>query len=109
SLNTLKIAGAFAFTQATSSTLTVNGIIKTGANVTLGASAVSGATISNNNAELVVNTPGASDALTLTSQITGTGGLTKTGLGTLTLGNTTATGQFTGATTINQGTLAFAA
>ena len=58
-------------------------------------------TVTVNNAEFDV---AAGDTNTITGQITGSGGVTKTGLGTLVLGGTT-TNDFTGASAVNAGTL----
>ena len=67
--------------------------------------ATNGATLAGtttvNNAEFDV---AAGDTNTITGQITGTGGVTKTGLGTLVLGGST-TNDFTGASAVNAGTL----
>lgn len=61
-----------------------------------------GATVSNNNQELIVRTDTAADTLRIDLPITGTGQLTKSGLGQLTL---TAANTYTGNTLINNGTL----
>jgi autotransporter-associated beta strand protein len=99
---TLKIGGAFGITQNAGSTITVNGILKTGANAT-----ISGGNIRPGpNAELIVRADVIADALTINSPIlaNGTNAFTKTGAGSLTLG-TAAINTHTGGTFINQGTL----
>jgi autotransporter-associated beta strand protein len=101
---TLKISGAYDFTQAASSTLTVNGLLKTGGN----AAVISGATLqASADAELVIRTAASTDSLTINSVIAanGTNTLTKSGPGTLTLGGLNT---YTGGTVVSGGTLSVA-
>ena len=101
---TLKIAGANAFTLAATQTVTVDSILKTGANASLsgglGIQASPGR-------DLVIRTPvSLSDALTINTPILANGGnaLAKAGLGSLALG-TLAVNTYTGGTFLNEGTL----
>ncbi|MCF7786516.1 MAG: autotransporter-associated beta strand repeat-containing protein [Prosthecobacter sp.] len=107
SLLTLNLAGSgVGWTQNASQTLTLSagGLIKSGGG-TVGT--ISGGTgITTGGAvELVIRTDTASDLLTISTAIlnTSTGGLTKSGLGTLTLSGTA--NAYAGATTIDGGML----
>ncbi|MEI6626292.1 MAG: autotransporter-associated beta strand repeat-containing protein, partial [Thermoleophilia bacterium] len=108
-INTLKISSASAldFTLAASQTLTLNsgGIIRTGGSTTT-LSGGAGLSIASN-AEYVINTALAGDALTISNPIlaNGTNVLTKAGLGTLTLAGANA---FTGNIFVNGGVLSIA-
>jgi autotransporter-associated beta strand protein len=102
SLLSLHLAGGGVDYTMDSGTLTVSAILKTGGGA---ASTISGGasltTLSN--AEPVIRTDTASDSLTISTAITGTsGGLTKTGKGTLTL---TGSNGYTGVTRVLDGTL----
>ena len=83
-----------------SGTLTTPGILKTGG----GASIVSGGAVTGGvDMELVARTDTADDELTISSQVTGTGALTKSGAGTLKLTNTGS--NYSGDTFVNGGIL----
>ncbi len=100
---TLKIDGAHAFTLAGGQTLTVNGILKTGATATIsGGSGIQAAS----GQDLVVRTDISTDALSINTPIlaNGTNAFVKTGAGDLTLGSL-AVNTYTGGTFINQGKL----
>jgi autotransporter-associated beta strand protein len=101
SFTTLKIAGAFGITLASSQSLTVGGILKTGATATISGGNGIQASL---NSEMIVRSDVAADALTIGTPIlaNGTSSLTKTGAGTLTL---TSVNTYTGATTVVAGTL----
>lgn len=104
SANTLRINGATAIDIAqtgTTLTLASGGILRSGG----GTTTISGGTVSvGNNKELVIRTDVAADTVTVNSAISanGTNALTKTGLGTLTLGGANT---HTGMTSLNHGTL----
>jgi autotransporter-associated beta strand protein len=102
-LLSLNLAGSGVGYTMSSGSLSVPGILKSGGGaqgVISGGSSVTTA----GNAELVIRTDTASDLLAINTAISGTsGGLTKTGAGTLTLG---ATNTYTGTTTVLAGTLA---
>jgi len=94
--------GGVDFAQAASTTLTVPGIIKSGGatvSTISGGTAVTGGT----GVELVVRTDTASDLLTLSTPVAGTGPLTKAGAGTLTL---SGVNTYSGNTFVNGGMLA---
>jgi fibronectin-binding autotransporter adhesin len=101
---TLNISGDNDFTLAGGQTVTVNGILKSGN--TAGGATISGGTAiqAANNAELVIRTDGASDVLSISTNIqaNGTNALTKSGAGTLTL---SVSNSYTGGTYITAGTL----
>jgi MYXO-CTERM domain-containing protein len=104
---TLNISGASSLTQTSGTTLTVNGILKSGNS----SATISGGTIKpGSNQELVIRTDQASDSLTISSAIvknvtsSNTNSLTKSGAGTLTL-TATASDSFTGNTYIDGGVL----
>ena len=112
-INTLKLSNNSNLTLASSAKLTVNGILQSG-NVPGGAiiGGGSGAGVqAASNAELVIRTDGANDALTINAPIlknvtgSNTNALTKTGAGTLTLGGANT---YTGVTSVDAGTLTFA-
>ena len=102
-LLSLNLAGGGVNYTMSSGSLTVPTILKGGGG---SASTISGGTsvTTAGNAELVVRADTTSDLLTISSAVTGfSGGLTKSGAGTLTL---SGTNTYTGTTTINAGTLA---
>jgi autotransporter-associated beta strand protein len=102
-LRSLQLAGSGVNFTIDSGSLTVPGILKTGGG---SLSTISGGTslTTASNAELVVRTDTSSDLLTISTAVTGfSGGLTKTGAGTLTLSGSNG---YTGSTRINAGTLA---
>jgi autotransporter-associated beta strand protein len=99
----LKLDGGGVDYTMNSGSLTVPAILKTGGGAV---STISGGTslTTASNAELVIRTDSSSDLLTISSAVTGfSGGLTKTGAGTLTLSGGNG---YTGATRINAGILA---
>ena len=102
-LLSLNLAGSGVGYTMSSGSLSVPGILKSGGGaqgIISGGTSVTTAS----NAELVIRTDTASDLLAINTAISGTsGGLTKTGAGTLTLG---ATNTYTGTTTVLAGTLA---
>lgn len=104
SFRTLKINGANNLTIAEGNTVSVNGLLKTGAN----ASVIQGGSglQTTNNAEMVINTANSSDLLTINTPLlaNGTNALTKSGLGTLVLSGKYS---YTGSTNINAGTMVF--
>jgi len=104
SLLTLNLAGGGVnYSQADSQTLTVPGILKSGGGALSTISGGASLTTASN-AELVIRTDTSSDLLTISTDITGTsGGLTKTGKGTLTLSGNNG---YTGVTRVLDGTLA---
>ncbi|MEI6605639.1 MAG: autotransporter-associated beta strand repeat-containing protein [Verrucomicrobiota bacterium] len=97
-------AGGLSWTQNASQTLTVPTILKAGggsASTISGGTAVTGGT----NTELVIRTDTASDMLAINIPLTqGSGGLTKSGAGTLIL---SSAATYTGATSVDAGTLLF--
>ena len=100
-LLTLTLSGSGVnYTQSASQTLTVPGILKSGG----GSGLISGGTAvtTTSGAELVVRTDTASDMLEINTPVTGTGGLTKSGAGTLLLSGLSS---YSGTTTVNAGTL----
>ncbi len=103
-INSLKLASGIDIAQAGFTvTLQSGGLLTTGTT----AATLSGGTLTTGNSnELIVhayNTGGT----TISSTLTGTGGLTKSGTETLTLSGTTAN-TLTGTTTVNAGTLTLA-
>ena len=101
-LLSLHLAGGGVDYTMDSGTLTVPAILKSGGGA---ASTISGgdSLTTAGNAELVIRTDTSSDSLTISTGITGTsGGLTKTGKGTLTLSGTNG---YTGVTRVLDGTL----
>jgi autotransporter-associated beta strand protein len=103
-LLSLKLDGGGVDYTMNSGSLTVPAILKSGGGAL---STISGGTslTTASNAELVIRTDKSSDLLTISSLVTGfSGGLTKTGEGTLTLSN--SANAYTGATRINAGILA---
>jgi autotransporter-associated beta strand protein len=104
-INSLKLSGGADITQnGFALTIESGGLLTTGGG---NATTLSGGQLTTGGAnELIVhayNTVGT----TISSHITGIGGLTKSGTGTLTLSGTTAN-TYTGATTLNSGTLVLA-
>lgn len=102
-LLSLNLSGGGVDYTMSSGSLTVPAILKSGGGAL---STISGGTsvTTAGNAELVIRTDTSSDLLTISSSVTGfSGGLTKTGAGTLTLSGSNG---YTGATRINAGTLA---
>lgn len=100
SVSTLKIAGSQALTLNAGQTLTLSagGLLSTG-----GISSISGGTaVALGTQAFVARVNQATDVLTINSNITGTGGLTKAGEGTLVLSGTNSR---TGTTSINEGTV----
>ena len=108
SLNTLNLSGVGASLQlASSQTLTLNGILRSnGPNVVSVISGGTGITTGSSN-DLVVRTDLSTDALVIATPILSstTGGLVKSGAGSLTLRGANA---YTGTTYVNAGTLALA-
>ncbi|MHA3773695.1 autotransporter-associated beta strand repeat-containing protein [Verrucomicrobiota bacterium sgz303538] len=106
SVSAINLSGANAsLNMAANAALTLNanpgGLLKSnGGTSVIGGDA--GATVSNNNQELIIRTDSAADTLQIDIPITGTGTVTKSGLGQLTL---TGTNTYTGATLLTQGTL----
>lgn len=103
-LLSLNLSGGGVDYTMNSGSLTVPAILKSGGGAV---STISGGTslTTASNAELVIRTDTSSDFLTISSLVTGfSGGLTKTGEGTLTLSN--GANAYTGATRINAGILA---
>ncbi|MGQ3050358.1 MAG: DUF4347 domain-containing protein [Roseateles sp.] len=98
---TIAFAGSLA-----STTLTVNGVTL-GENLTFDLDAASGISITSGTIALgshtLTLTNGTGDTATLSTTISGTGGITKAGAGTVTLSN--ASNSATGATTVSAGTL----
>ncbi|MCX5653888.1 MAG: autotransporter-associated beta strand repeat-containing protein, partial [Planctomycetota bacterium] len=102
SLLSLNLSGSGVnYTQNASQTLTVPGIIKSGGG---SVSTISGgdAVTAGTGIELVIRTDTSSDLLTISTPITDTGALTKSGAGTLTL---SAANSFTGSSYVNGGVL----
>ncbi|MEI6033869.1 MAG: autotransporter-associated beta strand repeat-containing protein [Verrucomicrobiae bacterium] len=101
---TFQISGINNLTLNSGATVTVDSILKQGNAV--GEATISGGTgiQASNNAEMVVRTDMANDALTISSNIlaNGSNAFTKSGLGTLTLSGTNA---YTGTTTVLGGLL----
>lgn len=101
-LLSLNLAGSGVnYTQGAATTLTVPAIIKAGG----GNSLISGGTAVTSGAgiELVIRSNSSTDLLEISSPVTGTGGLTKSGAGTLLLSG--AGSNYSGTTTVNAGTL----
>ncbi|WP_165920101.1 beta strand repeat-containing protein [Chthoniobacter flavus] len=102
---TLNLSGGNNFAIGSSSTLTVNGILKSGNN----SATISGGTIKpGSGKELIIRADQASDALTISSAIAANGAnaLIKSGAGTLTLSGSDA---LTGKTYVDGGILSVAA
>lgn len=101
-LLSLNLSGSGVDYTMSSGSLTVPAVLKSGGG---SLSTISGGTslTTAGNAELVIRTDTSSDLLTISSAVTGfSGGLTKTGAGTLTISGSNG---YTGATRINAGTL----
>ena len=103
-INSLKLADGIDVTQAGFTlTLQSGGLLSTGS--TTGVTISGGTLTTGNTNELVVHAHNTSSAgTTLSSTITGSGGLTKSGSGALTLSGS-ANNTYTGATTVNAGRL----
>ncbi len=100
SVNTLKIAGSQTLTLNAAQTLTLGGggLLATGGNAVI----TGGTALALGSNALVARVNQATDVLTIESPITGSGGLTKAGLGTLVLaGNNAQSGTFS----LNEGTV----
>ncbi|MDZ7619345.1 MAG: autotransporter-associated beta strand repeat-containing protein, partial [Patescibacteria group bacterium] len=99
SISTLKIAGSHTLSLNSGQTLTLSagGLLATGGNAT-----VTGGTLALGSQALVTRVNLETDVLTIESAVTGTGGLTKAGMGTLVLATANTR---TGATNINEGTV----
>lgn len=100
----LTLSGNITFNLASSATLTINGILKSGNNSGLisGGAAIE----ASSGAELVIRTDKPNDALAINTPVIddGSNPLTKSGLGTLTFG---AVNTYKGITTLNSGTVSF--
>ena len=106
-VNLALASGTFTFAPNATLTLTEGGLLKStggSATITHAAGNVTGGITTGGTAELIIRTDTPADSLTVLSPIlaTTTGGLTKSGAGTLTLG---ATNSYTGPTTVLAGTL----
>ena len=106
-VNLALASGTFTFGANQTLTLTQGGLLKsTGgtATITHAAGNLNGGITTGGATELIIRTDTPADSLTVLSPIlaTSTGGLTKSGAGTLTLG---ATNSYTGPTTVLAGTL----
>lgn len=104
-INSLRLnnAGAYTINLAGPLTLATGGILETAA-VGANAAAINNSTLSSGNGQdLVVIQNNTAGDLTINSQIIGATGLTKSGTGTLILGNGANT--YAGTTTVNQGVL----
>ncbi|MDZ7615930.1 MAG: autotransporter-associated beta strand repeat-containing protein, partial [Patescibacteria group bacterium] len=99
SVVTLKIAGSHTLSLNSGHTLTLSagGLLTTGGNAL-----VTGGTLALGSQALVTRVNLETDVLTIESAVTGTGGLTKSGLGTLVLAGVSTR---TGTTNINEGTV----
>jgi autotransporter-associated beta strand protein len=99
-INTLKIAGSHTLTLNAGQTVTVNGggVLATGGNAII----TGGTSLALAGQALVVRTNLAGDSLDIQSVVTGTGGLTKGGAGTLIL---SGANDQTGTVAINEGTV----
>jgi autotransporter-associated beta strand protein len=104
SFDTLRVGGAFNVTLAASQTLSLDGLLKAGANG-LTISGGTGVQTKTAGAELVVRSDSSGDTVTISTSIldNGTSSLTKTGAGSLTL--SAASNTYAGGTIITQGTL----
>lgn len=108
SINTLKLSGANTnFNLVTSNTLTLSngGLLKAGGGTSIIGFAAGVGTITAGATELVIRADASTDNVTINSLVTGSGGVTVTGTGTVNLNNTANT--FTGAIRVNGGTLAW--
>jgi autotransporter-associated beta strand protein len=101
SLLSLNFAGSSVDYTMNSGTLTTPAILKAGG----GTSIISGGTAvtDGTGTELVIRTDGATDQLTVSTAVTGTGGLTKSGAGKLVLSSTGS--SYSGDTFVNAGTI----
>ncbi len=100
SIKSLRIGGVNTVTVGAGNTLTIanGGILKTGSN----ASSISGGNAISPTVELVVRTDTSSDALTISTPVTGSQALTKSGAGTVTF---SGANTYSGATKVDAGTL----
>ena len=100
SISTLKLAGSHTLTLSAGQTLTLSngGLLVTGGDAVI----TGGAALALGSQALVARTNLSADTLSIQTAITGSGGLTKGGAGTLTL---TAANAQTGTITINEGTI----
>ena len=98
-ITSLNISGANNVTQAAATTLTVNGILKTGGN----AATISGGTINSAGSNDLVIYTGSGDTLTISSTISnGSNNLVKSGAGVLSL---TVANSYAGTTYLSGGTI----
>ncbi len=108
SANTLRYTGAATTTTiGTGFTLTTGGLLNAGTGLltVAGTNATNSILTTPTGGVMVVNTPDSTRSINVSSVIGGTGALTKTGSGTLTLGSANST--FTGGLNLSQGTISF--
>ena len=108
SANTLRYTGAATTTTiGTGFTLTTGGLLNAGTGLltVAGTNTTSSILTTPTGGAMVVNTPDSTRSITVSSVIGGTGALTKTGSGTLTLSSANST--YTGGLNLSQGTISF--